>query len=97
MDGTHPLALRSVVPENRLRAYDTRAAIHGVADVGSVLMLREGFGVGIHTALARIEGKPVGIMANNPRHLGARSTPMPATRPRASCSCAMPMACPSSR
>ncbi len=66
----NPLALRAVVPENRLRAYDTRAAIHGVADVGSVLMLREGFGVGIHTALARIEGKPVGIMANNPRHLG---------------------------
>ena len=66
----NPLALRKVVPENRLRAYDSRAAIHGVADVGSVLMLREGFGIGIHTALARIEGKPVGIMANNPRHLG---------------------------
>jgi acetyl/propionyl-CoA carboxylase alpha subunit/acetyl-CoA carboxylase carboxyltransferase component len=66
----NPLALRHVVPENRLRAYDARAAIHGVADVGSVLLLREGFGIGIHTALARIEGKPVGIMANNPRHLG---------------------------
>ncbi len=65
-----PLALRRVVPENRLRVYDTRAAIAGIADVGSVLELRSGFGTGIHTALARIEGRPVGILANNPRHLG---------------------------
>ncbi|NOV24301.1 carbamoyl-phosphate synthase large subunit [Cupriavidus necator] len=64
------LALRHVVPENRLRVYDTRKAIEGIADAGSVLMLRAGFGVGIHTALARVEGQPVGIMANNPYHLG---------------------------
>ncbi len=70
-----PLLLRSVVPENRLRSYDTRAAIHGLADVGSVLELRGGFGVGIHTALARIEGYPVGIIANNPRHLGGAIDP----------------------
>lgn len=62
--------LRHVVPENRLRVYDTRKAIEGVADTGSVLMLRSGFGAGIHTALARVEGQPVGIMANNPYHLG---------------------------
>ena len=65
-----PLALRDLVPENRLRVYDTRAAIHGIADTGSVLMLREGFGAGIHTALARIGGRPLGILANNPLHLG---------------------------
>ncbi|MCA3186539.1 MULTISPECIES: carboxyl transferase domain-containing protein [unclassified Cupriavidus] len=65
-----PAALRHVVPENRLRVYDTRKAIEGIADVGSVLMLRGGFGAGIHTALARVEGQPVGIMANNPYHLG---------------------------
>jgi acetyl-CoA carboxylase carboxyltransferase component len=64
------LALRDVVPENRLRVYDTRAAITGLADVGSVLELRTGFGQGIHTALARIEGRPVGVLANNPLHLG---------------------------
>ena len=64
------LALRAVVPENRLRAYDTRAALHGLADVGSVLELRSGFGVGIHTALARVEGRAVGVLANNPQHLG---------------------------
>jgi acetyl-CoA carboxylase carboxyltransferase component len=63
-------ALRHVVPENRLRVYDTRAAMQGIADEGSLLHLRTGFGVGIHTALARIAGHPVGLMANNPLHLG---------------------------
>ena len=63
-------ALREVVPENRLRVYDSRAAMAGVADVGSLLVLRGGFGLGIHTALARIEGRPVGMLANNPQHLG---------------------------
>ncbi len=63
-------ALREVVPENRLRVYDTRAALQGLADAGSLLELRTGFGVGIHTALARIEGRPVGLLANNPLHLG---------------------------
>jgi acetyl-CoA carboxylase carboxyltransferase component len=63
-------ALRDVVPENRLRVYDTRAALLGLADIGSVLELRTGFGMGIHTALARIAGRPVGVLANNPAHLG---------------------------
>jgi acetyl-CoA carboxylase carboxyltransferase component len=63
-------ALRHVVPENRLRVYDTRAAMQGMADEGSLLHLRTGFGAGIHTALARIAGRPVGLMANNPLHLG---------------------------
>jgi acetyl-CoA carboxylase carboxyltransferase component len=63
-------ALRHVVPENRVRVYDTRAAMQGIADVGSLLHLRTGFGVGIHTALARIAGNPVGMLANNPLHLG---------------------------
>jgi acetyl-CoA carboxylase carboxyltransferase component len=63
-------ALRHVVPENRVRVYDTRAAMQGIADEGSLLPLRTGFGAGIHTALARIAGRPVGLMANNPLHLG---------------------------
>jgi acetyl-CoA carboxylase carboxyltransferase component len=63
-------ALRDVVPENRLRVYDSRVAMQGIADVGSLLELRTGFGKGIHTALARIEGRPVGLLANNPMHLG---------------------------
>jgi acetyl-CoA carboxylase carboxyltransferase component len=63
-------ALRDAVPENRLRVYDTRAVLAGVVDSGSLLLLRSGFGLGIHTALARIEGRAVGILANNPQHLG---------------------------
>jgi acetyl-CoA carboxylase carboxyltransferase component len=68
--------LRSVVPENRLRIYDVRAVIETIADEGSVLELRCRFGLGMVTALARIEGRPVGIVANNPKHLsGAIDAP----------------------
>jgi acetyl-CoA carboxylase carboxyltransferase component len=62
--------LRSLVPENRLRAYDSRAVIDTLADTASVLELRRGFGPGMVTALARIEGRPIGIIANDPTHLG---------------------------
>jgi acetyl-CoA carboxylase carboxyltransferase component len=62
--------LRRAVPEDRLRAYDVRTVLDGLADIGSVLELRAGWGPGIVTALARLEGRPVGIMANNPGHLG---------------------------
>ena len=62
--------LRHVVPENRLRAYDSRIAIEGIADTNSVQFLRTGFGLGVHTALARIDGRAIGIIANNPQHLG---------------------------
>jgi acetyl/propionyl-CoA carboxylase alpha subunit/acetyl-CoA carboxylase carboxyltransferase component len=62
--------LRQLIPENRLRSYDIRKVISALADTDSVLELREQFGVGIVTAFARIEGKPFGIVANNPRHLG---------------------------
>lgn len=61
--------LRDVVPVDRLRSYDVRAAIHGMFDTGSVLELRREFGVGMITALARIEGRPVGVVANDPTHL----------------------------
>ena len=63
-------ALRDVVPQNRLRVYDSRAAMHGIADRGSVLELRAAFGKGIHTALARLEGRAIGMLASNPLHLG---------------------------
>ena len=62
-------ALRDVVPVDRLRAYDIRAAIDGLFDVDSVLELRREFGIGMVTALARLEGRPVGVVANNPSHL----------------------------
>lgn len=62
--------LRHVVPESRVRAYDVRRAIETLADDDSVLELRAGFAPGIVTALVRIEGRPMGLVANNPRHLG---------------------------
>lgn len=62
--------LRRAIPENRLRVYDIRSVIDLVADRDSVLELRRDFGVGMITALIRIEGKPFGLIANNPRHLG---------------------------
>jgi acetyl-CoA carboxylase carboxyltransferase component len=61
--------LRDVVPVDRLRAYDIHTAIDGLFDVDSVLELRRDFGVGMVTVLARIEGRPVGVVANNPGHL----------------------------
>src|SRR3546814_278085 len=61
--------LRDVIPENRLRVYDVHSAIDGLADTGSVLELRSQFGVGMVTALIRVEGRPMGVIANNPLHL----------------------------
>lgn len=62
--------LRWLIPENRLRVYDVRAVIEALADTGSVLELRPHFGPGMITSLIRIEGKPLGVMANDPRHMG---------------------------
>jgi acetyl/propionyl-CoA carboxylase alpha subunit/acetyl-CoA carboxylase carboxyltransferase component len=63
-------SLRHVVPEKRTRIYDIREVIDTVCDTGSVLELRRDFAPGMITSLARIEGKPVGLIANDPRHLG---------------------------
>ena len=62
--------LRHVVPLNRVRAYDVRRAVHALADVDSVLELRRGFGEGMITALVRVQGRPMGLIANDPTHLG---------------------------
>jgi len=68
--------LRGLVPENRLRVYDVRAVVTAMADSGSVLELRRDFGLGMVTALARVEGRALGIVANDPRHLsGAIDAP----------------------
>lgn len=61
--------LRHVIPENRLRVYDIRELLTLLADADSVLELREHYGIGVITALVRIEGKPVAVIANNPKHL----------------------------
>lgn len=61
--------LRKAVPENRLRVYNIRQVIETLADVGSVLELRPHFGRTMVTALIRIEGRAIGLVANNPMHL----------------------------
>ncbi|HUA73758.1 MAG TPA: carboxyl transferase domain-containing protein [Solirubrobacteraceae bacterium] len=62
--------LRDLVPEQRKRAYDVRRVVEGLFDAGSVLELRRGFGAGMVTALAKLDGRPLGVVANVPTHLG---------------------------
>jgi acetyl/propionyl-CoA carboxylase alpha subunit len=62
--------LRSAIPENRLRVYDVRNVLKTLCDTDSVLELRRDFGRSMLTALVRIEGKPMGVIANDPAHLG---------------------------
>jgi acetyl/propionyl-CoA carboxylase alpha subunit len=61
--------LRTLIPENRLRMYDIRKVIDGLADTGSFLELRREFGLGMVTGFIRIEGRPMGVIANNPGYL----------------------------
>ncbi len=62
--------LRTMVPTERKTVYDVRSVIEGLADTGSTLELRRDFGAGMVTTLARLEGRSVGILANDPAHLG---------------------------
>ena len=62
--------LRHLVPENRRRVYEVRSVIETLCDEDSVLELRRAFGVGLITALVRIEGHAFGLIANDPMHLG---------------------------
>jgi len=61
--------LRTCVPEDRRRVYDVHSVVELLADPGSVLELRPHFAPGMVTALARLAGRPVGLLANNPPHL----------------------------
>ena len=61
--------LRHAIPENRLRLYNMRDIVETVADKDSVLEIREKFGIGVITAFMRVEGRPMGVVANNPHHL----------------------------
>jgi acetyl-CoA carboxylase carboxyltransferase component len=60
--------LRELIPPDRKRIYDVRAVLQTLCD--EVLELRAGFGAGVVTALARIEGRALGVIANDPAHLG---------------------------
>jgi acetyl-CoA carboxylase carboxyltransferase component len=63
-------ALERVLPEQRTRSHDMRRVIDGLVDRGSPIELRAGFGLAVHTVLARLGGRPIGILASNPMHLG---------------------------
>ncbi len=65
-DQTH---LRGVVPQDRRRMYEVRELVRLLADTDSVLELRRGFGKGMMSALIRVEGRPIGLIANDPAHL----------------------------
>ena len=68
--------MRHIIPENRVRAYEMRDIIETLADEGSVLEIRKEFGIGVITAFIRVEGQPMGVVANNPAHLaGAVDSP----------------------
>jgi acetyl-CoA carboxylase carboxyltransferase component len=60
--------LRNLIPTNRKRIYDVRRVIDALLD--DVLELRRGFGLGMVTVLARVGGRPLGVIANDPSHLG---------------------------
>jgi acetyl-CoA carboxylase carboxyltransferase component len=66
--------LREAVPERARRAYDVRPIVATLADEGSVTFLRERFAPEMVTALARIEGRPVGFIANDSRHVAGAIT-----------------------
>jgi acetyl-CoA carboxylase carboxyltransferase component/biotin carboxyl carrier protein len=57
--------LRHIVPENRRAVFNIREVIETIADKDSVLELRPKFGLAMVTSFIRIEGKPVGVIANN--------------------------------
>lgn len=62
--------LRQIVPEDRRRAYDMRVLIEHLADTATFLELRRGFGEAVITGFLRIQGIPLGVIANSPIHLG---------------------------
>ena len=62
--------IQDLIPENRKYAYDVTKILKGIFDKESVLELRAGFAKNMVTCLARIEGKPLGIIANSTKHLG---------------------------
>jgi acetyl-CoA carboxylase carboxyltransferase component len=66
--------LRDLVPKRERRAYPVQPIVETLADEGSVTFLRERFAPEMVTALARIEGRPVGVIANDTRHTAGAIT-----------------------
>ena len=68
LDAPDQARLRELIPTDRKRVYDIRAVLRTLCD--ELLELRAGFGTGIVTALGRVDGRPLGVIANDPAHLG---------------------------
>ncbi len=66
--------LCDLVPERQRRAYAVAPIIETLADRGSVTFLRERFAPEMLTALARIEGRAIGVIANDTRHMAGAIT-----------------------
>ncbi|MDA9504846.1 carbamoyl-phosphate synthase large subunit [Bradyrhizobium sp. CCBAU 11386] len=58
-------SLRHMIPQNRRSPYDIRKIIATIADEGSMLELRRRFGLAMVTAFIRVQGRTVGVIANN--------------------------------
>jgi acetyl-CoA carboxylase carboxyltransferase component len=67
-------ALRDMVPERARRAFAVGPVIETLADAASVTFLRERFAPELVTALARVEGRPLGFIANDSRHMAGALT-----------------------
>ena len=87
-------AIYSILPEDRRYAYDIKKIIATLADEDSVLELRSDFAKNMVTSFIRIAGKPMGLIANSTRHLGAQLTVMQPIKQRVFFNCAMPSTYP---
>lgn len=61
--------LTSIVPSNPKKGYDVHRVLEGIVDQDSLFELKPRYARNIVTALARIEGRPIGVVVNNPRHM----------------------------
>jgi acetyl-CoA carboxylase carboxyltransferase component len=66
--------LRTLIPERRRRAYDVRKVVEAIADPGSATFLRDQFAPEMVVAFARLDGRAIGVIANNPMHLAGAIT-----------------------
>jgi acetyl-CoA carboxylase carboxyltransferase component len=63
-------ALLEMIPRDRRHVYNAHQMIQHVVDAGSLFEISPRYGRSRITGLARLNGYPVGVMANNPRHKG---------------------------
>src|SRR5712672_2096273 len=63
-------SLLDLVPDDGRKVYDVRKVVAAIVDGGHLFEIKPRWGKNLVTALARIDGRSVGIVANNPMHLG---------------------------